>query len=1033
MKKIYALLTIILLTVTMGYSVAEAASLNAPTSVKAVTVSSNQINLSWVDTNPSESGFEIWRSLNQTTGFTLLGTTGKDVSTYANLNLSAGTTYYYKVRAFKQLGSGNEYSLYSDPPANATTLTAIPASPSSLSATAVSSSQINLAWADNSTNESGFKIERATSSSGPWSLIATLGANVTSYSNTGLAASTTYYYRAYAYNTAGNSGYSNTAYATTQSSATIPNAPGSITASAASSSQINLAWADNSTNESGFNIERATSSSGPWSLLATLGANVTSYSNTGLAASTTYYYRAYAYNTAGNSGYSNTAYATTQSSVTIPNAPGSITASAASSSQINLAWIDNSTNESGFKIERATSSSGPWSLIANTNVTSYSDTGLAASTTYYYRAYAYNTAGNSGYSNTAYAITQSSATIPNTPGSITASAVSVSQINLAWADNSTNESGFNIERATSSSGPWSQIATLGANVTSYSNTGLSASTAYYYRAYAYNIAGNSGYSNTAYATTISGFNFSLSNSGNKSVSPGSSITNGITATLLSGTSQAVSFSVSGLPTGATGSFSSTSCGVTCTTTLAINTLTTTPAGSSTVTVTATGGGVIKTASFTLTVNSISSGGQTGWAERFGGAQNDAGYSVTVDGSGDIIVVGTFQGTADLGGGPVTSVGAADMYVAKYSPSGLYQWSKHFGGSGTITPRAVALDASGNVVVTGSFTGTVNFGGGSVTGTSYTNDIFVAKYSSSGAYLWSKTFGSTGDDSGYGIAIDSGGNVVVAGTFSAYVDFGGGYLIGYGTRNLFLAKYSPSGAYIWSKTIGNGSNNMPYGMAVDNNDNILVTGSFNNSLDFGGGTLTSNGQSDIFLAKYSSSGAHVWSRGFGSSGSDVGYGIAVDGSGNVVVTGSFMGTVDFGGGTLTSNGQQDVFLAKYSSSGTYLWARSQGGIYSDQGNSVAIDGSGNVIVTGQFYSPVDFGGGLITGGESIDIFAAKYSASGTHLWSEGFGGPYTDVGMGIAVDNAGEIIVTGYFYGTADFGGPILTSAWNDIFMFKLTL
>ncbi len=444
------------------------------------------------------------------------------------------------------------------------------------------------------------------------------------------------------------------------------------------------------------------------------------------------------------------------------------------------------------------------------------------------------------------------------------------------------------------------------------------------------------------------------------------------------------------------------------------------------------GNVSSYKSASITIDTASPPGQTGWAERFGGAQNDAGYSVTVDGSGDIIVVGTFQGTADLGGGPVTSVGAADMYVAKYSPSGLYQWSKHFGGSGTITPRAVALDASGNVVVTGSFTGTVNFGGGSVTGTSYTNDIFVAKYSSSGAYLWSKTFGSTGDDSGYGIAIDSGGNVVVAGTFSAYVDFGGGYLIGYGTRNLFLAKYSPSGAYIWSKTIGNGSNNMPYGMAVDNNDNILVTGSFNNSLDFGGGTLTSNGQSDIFLAKYSSSGAHVWSRGFGSSGSDVGYGIAVDGSGNVVVTGSFMGTVDFGGGTLTSNGQQDVFLAKYSSSGTYLWARSQGGIYSDQGNSVAIDGSGNVIVTGQFYSPVDFGGGLITGGESIDIFAAKYSASGTHLWSEGFGGPYTDVGMGIAVDNAGEIIVTGYFYGTADFGGPILTSTWNDIFLFKHT-
>jgi hypothetical protein len=250
----------------------------------------------------------------------------------------------------------------------------------------------------------------------------------------------------------------------------------------------------------------------------------------------------------------------------------------------------------------------------------------------------------------------------------------------------------------------------------------------------------------------------------------------------------------------------------------------------------------------LTVNQISSGdGATVWAKRFGGAQNDAGSSIAVDGSGNIIVVGTFQGTADLGGGPVTSIGAADMYVAKYSPSGLYQWSKHFGGSGSITPRAVAVDASGNMVVTGSFTGTVAFGGGSVTSISSTNDIFVAKYSSSGAYLWSKTFGSSGIDSGYGIDIDSGGNVVVAGTFAARVDFGGGSLVGYGTRNLFLAKYSPSG-HIFGQNIGDGPNNMPYGMAVDNNDNILVT-VLRLLTDFGGGALTSNGQSDIF-AKYS---------------------------------------------------------------------------------------------------------------------------------------------------------------------------------------
>ena len=188
-----------------------------------------------------------------------------------------------------------------------------PPAPSNLTASAVSTSQINLAWSDNSTNETGFKLERASSSSGPWSLLATLGANVTSYQNTGLSASTTYYYRAYAYNKTGNSSYSNTASATTQTPVTIPNAPSNLAASAVSSSQINLSWTDNSSNETGFKIERATSASGPFSQIGTTAANATTYQNTGLTASTTYYYRVRANNTAGDSSYSNTANATTQS------------------------------------------------------------------------------------------------------------------------------------------------------------------------------------------------------------------------------------------------------------------------------------------------------------------------------------------------------------------------------------------------------------------------------------------------------------------------------------------------------------------------------------------------------------------------------------------------------------------------------------------------------------------------------------------------------------------------------------------------
>jgi hypothetical protein len=184
-----------------------------------------------------------------------------------------------------------------------------PQAPSNLSASAVSSGQINLAWSDNSSNESGFKIERSTNGTS-FSQIATVGANVTTYSNTGLAASTTYYYRVRATTASGDSGYSNTANATTQSGGTVPAAPSGLTSVAANKSTINLSWIDNSTNETGFKIERSTNGTS-FTQIATVGANVKTFSNTGLKSNKKYWYRVRAYNATGNSAYSNVASATT--------------------------------------------------------------------------------------------------------------------------------------------------------------------------------------------------------------------------------------------------------------------------------------------------------------------------------------------------------------------------------------------------------------------------------------------------------------------------------------------------------------------------------------------------------------------------------------------------------------------------------------------------------------------------------------------------------------------------------------------------
>jgi subtilisin family serine protease len=183
--------------------------------------------------------------------------------------------------------------------------------PSNLNATVQSETKILLTWTDNSSNESGFKIERKTGVSGVFAEIATVAANVTTYLDTGLLANTTYIYRIRAYDSTGYSSYSDEAVATTPTPDVIPDAPNNFVAVTISSSQIDLNWTDNSTNESGFRIERSLSESGPWTQIVVKGSDITSHSDTGLSASTTYYYRVYAYNTAGNSAYSNTASATT--------------------------------------------------------------------------------------------------------------------------------------------------------------------------------------------------------------------------------------------------------------------------------------------------------------------------------------------------------------------------------------------------------------------------------------------------------------------------------------------------------------------------------------------------------------------------------------------------------------------------------------------------------------------------------------------------------------------------------------------------
>ncbi|MGH7494416.1 MAG: fibronectin type III domain-containing protein, partial [bacterium] len=278
---------------------------------------------------------------------------------------------------------------------------------------------------------------------------------------------------------------------------TLLKASTNLVATPVSSSQIDLTWTDQTTNESGFKIERKTGVAGTYAEIATVGVNVTSYSNTGLTTGTQYFYRIRAHNATNVSAYSNEANATTFSGQ--PTTPDSLSATAVSNLQINLAWKDKSSNEDGFKIERKQGALGTYAEIAavGPNVTSYVNaTGLSGNAKYFYRVRAYNAAGNSAYCNEANATTLLKAST-----NLVATPVSSSQIDLTWTDQTTNESGFKIERKTGVAGTYAEIAAVGVNVTNYSNTGLATGTQYFYRIRAYNSSNVSTYSNEANATT----------------------------------------------------------------------------------------------------------------------------------------------------------------------------------------------------------------------------------------------------------------------------------------------------------------------------------------------------------------------------------------------------------------------------------------------------------------------------------------------------------------------------------------------------
>lgn len=422
-----------------------------------------------------------------------------------------------------------------------------------------------------------------------------------------------------------------------------------------------------------------------------------------------------------------------------------------------------------------------------------------------------------------------------------------------------------------------------------------------------------------------------------------------------------------------------------------------------------------------------------WVAHAGASGTNGSYGISADPAGNSYITGYIVGSPNFGANHLVSQGVGDIFVAKLDPAGNWLWAASAGGVAQDEGLSVSHDSAGNEYVSGFFIGTAWFGTLTVNSVPVTyEDIFVAKLSPTGEWLWVKSAGAGVGDYGNAIHADSAGNVWVAGEFFGQVAFGSTSLTSYGSRDIFVARLDSAGNWLWAKNAGSTSQDAALGLDIDSAGNAFLTGFFNSTATFGPHTLISAGSNEIFAAKLDPTGNWLWASRAGGTEEDQGLGISVDPYGNSFVTGFFVGTAAFGAQNLTGPGMADVFVAKLDSAGNWLWANQAGGSAHDFSYGVAANNAGNCFIAGMFNGPVNFGGTSLNGVEA-ELFAAKISSDGDWMWAKSAGGDGWDWARGVAAVADGSCRVTGTFGLISNFG-PIQVTAFgpDDIFVAKIS-
>jgi DNA-binding beta-propeller fold protein YncE len=431
-----------------------------------------------------------------------------------------------------------------------------------------------------------------------------------------------------------------------------------------------------------------------------------------------------------------------------------------------------------------------------------------------------------------------------------------------------------------------------------------------------------------------------------------------------------------------------------------------------------------------------SSGDPLWTRRFGGTGMDMGVSIATNARGEIYVLGQFSGVMDTGlDTRHHSAGLEDIFLLKLDMNGNPLWSKSFGGDSHDYADHVVIDDSGDVFITGSFMDEISLGGKKHR-CKGVHDIFVAKLDPEGNYIWSKAYGDEQDQICLRPLPTRDGGVFLAGYFRGVVNLGKKPHRSYPDKAAFVGRLDKTGKRVWSEQFGHIYDYAKPGMALAKNGDLVYGGGSDPTREFTGRPFKRVDRMmdlGVVVARYDSAGKRLWRSRFGAGSDNLHTEVALGPYGDIILAGSFGGTMNFGGEEMDAGSRADIFVAALKPDGGHLWSRQFGGGRYQYISGLAVDQQGNTYLAGQFLDGgLTFGGDPMTSNTSDGSFLAKLDREGQHLWSRSLEGDSLRFPGGITLTPDGGLLVVGSFSGSIDLGNEKIASLGShDVFVAKI--